>query len=353
MLPFAGNVVDTVSYMVAVLRRIETSLVCIEMRKIFFTLFAFLCGFSSASFASRDTPSCPDTPYILKTPPGYDHLRYAPAERERMYDGGSFVASVDGNDDDNGDGVGDYLVHPTWVAYEVKAYRSNRGSNYAPSFKRPKDWYRIELFDEERKFFGTNRRVDDSYDGMQRTLNRGHLAQRADANRLGEAYGCNTHVFANAVPQRTDLNQGIWLALENYVSSLANERLQLWVVTGSIYEKGKSIQTIGDVRRKKIPVGVPDKLFKVLFMETQGGVEVISFIYPNKYDYRPPSYLSGDCQKDQRYDHTPFIVSLADVEQETGLTFFPDSTIDLSEFKKQRASAMPAIDPKKAVGYCL
>lgn len=132
------------------------------------------------------------------------------------------------------------------------------------------------------------------------------MAQRADANRIGEAYGCNSHVFANAVPQKPELNQGIWLALENYISSLANQRGELWVVTGPIYEKGAPLETIGDTQRKEIPVAIPDKLFKVVFMEGDAGVEVLSFIYPNKYDKPPPNYLSGNCQRDQRYDHTPF-----------------------------------------------
>ncbi|MFC1336161.1 MAG: DNA/RNA non-specific endonuclease [gamma proteobacterium symbiont of Clathrolucina costata] len=297
--------------------------------------------------------NCPSTPYILQTPPGYDHLRYAPIEKERLYDGGSFVASVDGADDDNGDGENDYLVEPNWVAYHLKSYRSPRGSNYAPAYKRPRDWYRIPLFDEERKYYRTNKSIDNSYDGVGRVWNRGHLAQRADANRLGEEYGCNTHVFANAVPQKASLNQGIWLALENYVSSLANQRGDVWIVAGPIFEQGHPIETIGDQGRKEIPVAIPDEIFKVVFMEQESGVEVLSFIYPNKYEQEPANYLSGNCQRDQRYDHTPYIVSLSDVERATGLTFFGDVDMDLSEFKAIRATGLPSIDPENAVGYCL
>lgn len=316
--------------------------------------FVLLAGaFISLWASANETPTCPSTPYILKTPSGYDHLRYAPAESERIYEGGSFVASVDSYDDDDGDGSPEYLVQPSWVAFHLKAYHSSRGSNYAPSFKRPRDWYRIALFDEERKQFATNKRIDNSYDGVGNIWNRGHLTQRADANRIGEAYGCNTHVFANAVPQKAELNQGIWLGLENYISSLANQRGELWVVTGPIYEKGVPLETIGDTHKKEIPVAIPDKLFKVVFMESDAGVEVLSFIYPNKYHETPPNYLSGNCQRDQRYDHTPFIVSLFDVEQAAGLTFFSDVEMDLEQFKKVRATGLPPIEPKNAVGYCM
>lgn len=318
------------------------------------TVVLLASAFTSLWSSANETSACPSTPYILKTPNGYDHLRYAPAESERIYEGGSFVASVDSYDDDDGDGSPDYLVQPSWVATHLKAYHSSRGSNYASSFKRPREWYRIALFDEERKFYATNKQIDKAYKGVGKVWNRGHLAQRADANRIGEAYGCNTHVFANAVPQKAEFNQGIWLGLENYISSLANQRGELWVVTGPIYKKGEPLETIGDPLKKEIPVAIPDKLFKVVFMETDIGVEVLSFIYPNKFGSAPPKhYLSGNCQKDKRYDHTPFIVSLIDVEQATGLTFFSDIEMDLKQFKKKRATGLPSIDSKHAVGYCM
>jgi DNA/RNA endonuclease G (NUC1) len=316
------------------------------------TALALISILSPLAIANQ-TPKCPTTPYVLSTPADYDHLRYAPAETERLFDGGSFVASVDSYDDDNGDGTPEYLVQPSWVAVHIKSYQSSRGSNYAPGFKRPRDWYRIKLFDEERKQYSTNKRIDDSYDGVGRTWNRGHLAQRADANRMGEAFGCNTHVFANAVPQKSEFNQGIWLGLENYISSLANERGELWVVTGPIYEQDSELITIGETEKNEIPVAIPDKLFKVVFIESDRGVEVISFIYANKYDVAPSHYLTGNCQRDKQYNHTPFIVSLDDVEQATGLTFFSDLDMDLEEFKKARATQLPSISKSSVVGYCL
>ena len=319
------------------------------------TTVAILLALSTfpLSAISAEKKACPQTPYVVQTPAGYDHLRYAPFERERLYEGGGFVASVDGPDDDNGDGVGDYMVQPSWVSYHLKAYRSSRGSNYAPGYKRPSNWYRIALFDEERKHYKTNRSIDNSYDGIGKVWNRGHLAQRADTNRLGEEYGCNSHVFANAVPQNASLNQGIWLGLENYIGSLANQRGDVWIVTGPILDQNIDFEAIGEPHKKEIPVAIPDKMFKVLFMEQYNGVEVLSFIYPNKYDYLPENYLTGNCQRDKRYDHTPYIVSLSDVEKATGLTFFADINVDLSEFKKIRATGLPPIDPQNAVGYCL
>tara|TARA_B100000446_G_scaffold184352_1_gene206120 strand:- start:8049 stop:9011 length:963 start_codon:yes stop_codon:yes gene_type:complete len=314
-------------------------------------LFTLLSLVSVQQSTAQEVPKCPSTPYLIVSPGGYDHTRYAPSQQERLFDGGSFIASIDGEDDDNGDNVEDYLVQPTWVASHIKAYQADRPSGYAPAFKRPSPWYRLKFFDEEREYFKSKKRIDDSYRGVGNTWNRGHLAQRADANRIAPEYGCNTHVFANAVPQRASLNQGIWLGLENYISSLANQKGEVWVVTGPIFSKNSKLETIGDAG--EIPVPIPDQIFKVVFMESNAGVQVLSFIYDNKYDYTPPEYKSGRCQSDLRYDHTPFLVSLADVERATGLTFFGDIDQDLSDFKEQRASRLPALEADNHVGYCL
>ena len=83
---------------------------------------------STALYAGAS--SCPVKPYELSTPAGYDHTRYAPMPLERRYDGGSFVASVDGPDDDNGDGSGEYLVQPNWVASHIRAAPSDRPGNF-------------------------------------------------------------------------------------------------------------------------------------------------------------------------------------------------------------------------------
>ena len=296
---------------------------------------------------------CPENRYLLPNLQDYDHLKYAPAERERLYNGGTFISSVDSIDDDNGDGKEEYLVQPNWVAYHLKSFNSNRGSNYAPSYRRPKNWYRLKLFNEEREHYKTNQNVGNSYLGMGHVWNRGHLSQRADSNRITPEFGCNTHVFSNAVPQSPKFNRGIWQGMENYVSSLSNERGELWVVTGPVYEKEKIIQFIGEREKKEIPVAVPDKLFKVIFMESERGVEVISLIYPNKFDKLPTYYKEGNCQQDKQYDHTPYIVSLKDVEDATGLTFFSGFEMDLSEFKKIKATILPTVGDEYRVGYCL
>jgi endonuclease G len=230
-----------------------------------------------------------------------------------------------------------------------KAFTGNSRSGYPPGLKRPRDWYRIDLFDEERSFFGTRKRLDNSYDGIGRIWNRGHMAQRADANRINEKYGCNTHVFANAVPQKAEMNQGIWLGLENYVSSLANKLGSVWVVSGPIYNSLSVIETIGEREKNEIPIGIPDEIFKVIFIEENENLRVFSLIFPNKYKEIPKEFLTGRCSRDKQYNYTSFFVSLSEIEKKSNLEF------PISERywdKNLVAMGLPEIKRTEAVGFC-
>ena len=319
------------------------------MRKSLFLLLTI-----SLSVNAEKLEKCPSTPYLLPDAKNYHHMKYAPSHKGRLYDGKAFVASIDTKDDDNGDGIAEYLAQPEWVSVHLKAYHTERPSGYAPGFKRPGNWYKLSIFDEERKHYKTKKRIDNSYDGIGKIWNRGHLAQRADSNRISEEYGCNTHVFANAVPQAAKFNQGIWLGLENYVASLSNEVEELWVVSGPIYIPGQEIEYIGETEKHEVPVAIPDKMFKVIFVELKdgSGVQAYSLIYPNKFDELPEFYKTGRCSADKTYDHNPFLVSLAQVELEADIKFFPDVEMDLSAFKNIKAEYLPFLNEEHKVGYC-
>ena len=298
--------------------------------------------------------SCSGKGYDIVLPNGYDHTRYAPSPMERLYVGGAFIASVDGFDDDDNDGDSDLLAGPQWVAYHLKAYSgSTTSNNYAPGWDRPSKWYKAKIFDVEREYFQINKRIDDSYRGVGSTWNRGHLAQRADANRLSPEHGCMTHSFANAVPQAAKFNQGIWLGLENYIAGLANQKGELWIVTGPIYVDNSDV--IGDRdqsgKHTEIPVAIPEALFKVVFWEEANELKSLSFVYPNKAEYS--GYLTGRCSRDKLYDHRPFLTTLSDVENQTGLQFKTLSEGDRMMLASYKASSLPSISDQNKVGQCI
>lgn len=306
--------------------------------QIFFVSFA----------AAADNVRCQSKLYNLTVPEGYFHTKYAPAPIDRLYEDGAFVASIDGSDDNDslfqkGDVEGEYTLQPEWVAYHMKAYVKDDGmAGYAPGWKRPGTWYRADIFDEERAHFGEGDRVDASYAGVGRTWNRGHLAQRADANRLGPEYGCNTHVFANAFPQHAKFNQGIWLGLENYLAGLANQVGEIWIITGPVFTGVP--ETIGD--DDELPVSVPQAAFKIAVWEEEGNPKTLSFVYPNTYP--SPNYQSGRCYSDGEYDHQPYFTSIADIENLTRLTFpvFDD------QHKRKHTYELPEVAEMFRIGAC-
>ena len=130
-----------------------------------------------------------------------------------------FVSSFDSDDDDDGDGHQDFLAVPEWVAYELRGLSEVSGTLAEPdiSIHRPTDWYKsleLEFLWLEQPHVSKSR-VDNSYDGIGRIWNRGHLAMADHAQRFGHTGGfdtssknrteigwqssCNTHVFWNAV----------------------------------------------------------------------------------------------------------------------------------------------------------
>ena len=278
------------------------------------------------------------SPYPAAVTPNYDHDRYAPNEKEVIKRFGAYVSSFDRADDDNGDGAGDLLAVPEWVAYELKGVSPNAAGHYEEpdiSIKRPADWYKapgLSFLWTDRADV-TKKRIDNSYDGIGRVWNRGHLAMADHAQRMSWQASCNTHFFWNALPQAADMNQGPWRHLEDYTAAAANKFGRLWIIAGPVFEKDKAIGFIGEAKKGEVPVAVPHALFKVVVRETEGGnVDALAFFFPQAYEEDSagqPSPLetwvncSGAKKAGHVYDHRPRLTSVAKVEELTGLTFFP------------------------------
>lgn len=151
---------------------------------------------------------------------------------------------------------------------------------------------------------------------------RGHLAPAADMafsiKTMDESF-----YMSNMSPQRGEFNRGIWKDLESQVRSFAISEKDIYVVTGPILPKTKTI-TIGANK-----VTVPDAYYKVIYDRTPPE-KMIGFILPNK----------GSSKHLQE-----FTVTVDAVEQATGLDFFSElpqpqqeqleSTISTSAWKWQ------------------
>ena len=274
------------------------------------------------------------SPYPALVASDHDHQRVAPGPANLTKPFTAFFASFDDADDDDNDGVSDFRLNPEFVVYELRGVGPNGSGDYAEpaiSITRPTKWYTspelVPLVDAIPDV--TDRRIDDSYSGIGTIWNRGHLAMSDHGQRISAQASCNTHNFWNASPQAADLNQGPWQHLENYSAAASNKYRSVWVIVGPLYDPATPKLTIGDPNELKVEI--PDGFFKVIVHESPSGLDTLAFIFaqPNSLnsDGVPVPMASWvNCNRAASvgfvYDHRPNLVSIAEIEARTGLTFF-------------------------------
>jgi hypothetical protein len=277
-------------------------------------------------------------PYDSAPPPGYEHDRFDTEPKSRMFSYGPFTSSFETPEDERRGSP--YRAVPKWVSYEMHAMLDADGRpRHAEGATRPRTWYELEQtsFLWIGKDDVHHRGINASYVGFAREWNRGHLAARSHANRLGWQEGCNTHVFVNAVPQDAAMNQGDWEALENYAIALANKSGRAWTIAGPIFYPDRPVERIG--RSETVGVAVPHALFKVLAIEVNGRVEARAFVFRQddeaiRHQYRR---CSGTAQ--EAYDFSVYAVPMAEVEAQTGLHFFQALPAEQRRVIGQRSAA--------------
>ena len=314
---------------------------CIAVLSVLVMVFASGAGSGNAvaeKFTCKSNRGL--SPYPVQDTPGYDHARYAPSQGERIKRFGAYVSSFDGRDDDDGDGEADLLAVPQWVSYELKGLAPQADGSFEEpdiSINRPRDWYKapgLAFLWNDRPGV-RKRRLDNSYDGIGRVWNRGHLAMADHAQRISWQASCNTHFFWNAVPQAADMNQGPWRHLEDYTAAAANSFDRLWIITGPVFQKDRPVGFIGESSKGEVPIAVPHALFKVVVREMDDGtIAALAFLFTQRYaqgaDGQPrPTENWVNCNKarirQHVYDHRSRLTSVAEIEALTRLTFFPDA----------------------------
>lgn len=184
---------------------------------------------------------------------------------------------------------------PVWVAQHLTSHKVKGAAKRSNDFKPDADLEqgkRAELSDYKGS----------GYD-------RGHMAPAADMAWDEQAMS-ESFYLSNMVPQAgVGMNRGIWMELEKKVRRWAQQRGELYVYSGPIYEREP--KTIG-----RNHVAVPRYLFKVVLDPQQK--EAIAVIMPNE------KLNTGDMPR--------FLVNVREVEKQTGLDFF--STLPAAEQEK-------------------
>jgi DNA/RNA endonuclease G (NUC1) len=197
---------------------------------------------------------------------------------------------------------------PIWVSYEI-----DRGKPAETSQPRPSRWYTVQPL-VERKIAPTDASYATTITFRRANSNwyeRGHLAPKFLAERLGEAAARFTHNVVNAVPQRGRFNRGPWFELECKTGAWANEYGAVWVIAGPIFLNGHPAAWLAP--DGAMPVAIPDGLFKVVARKVSIGggdqYEILAFIYPQD----SPLY------EEQHWDDINWRTTVKRIEEVTGL----------------------------------
>ena len=143
------------------------------------------------------------------------------------------------------------------------------------------------------------------YDGANAAhdYDKGHQAPLASF--AGTVFWRSTNLLSNITPQKADLNQGAWVGLESAVRHAVQHLVELYVVTGPLYD-GTAMPGLPGTTEPHV---VPTRYWKVV--STRAG--------------RMTVFLFGQDtpRQDAHCDHRS---TLAEVELLSGLDLFPDAT---------------------------
>ena len=131
-------------------------------------------------------------------------------------------------------------------------------------------------------------------------VDRGHLVPAADLKWSGTAMR-QSFLLTNICPMHKALNEGGWAKLEEKVREWTARDSALLVFSGPIVSDNDTTLTGGRVK-------VPGVYYKVIMAPCVRPMRAIAFIYPN-------GYSGGRLRQ--------YAVSVDEVEQKTGLNFFP------------------------------
>lgn len=151
---------------------------------------------------------------------------------------------------------------------------------------------------------------------------RGHLAPAGDF-RFSRKMMSETFYMSNMTPQAPQFNRGIWKELEEQFRRWALRDNGLYVVTGPVLKPG--LPTIGQQNQ----VSVPQQFYKIA-------------LYCNKPEIRMIGFLLNNEGSSESLDQ--FVVPVSQIEQLTGITFFPKLPANLARDLKNRSRSQMVAD---------
>lgn len=142
---------------------------------------------------------------------------------------------------------------------------------------------------------------DKNYEYAKYGFERGHMCPAADQKWSPQAMK-DCFSMANMCPQDGDLNDGVWLTLENKGRDWAKRDGSVWIVAGPIYYESDTIK-LG-----AYGVRVPSAFFKAFLKYDGDNSRAIAFVFPN-------SLVTGNIKD--------YAMTIDELENELGYDFFP------------------------------
>ena len=142
---------------------------------------------------------------------------------------------------------------------------------------------------------------------------RGHMAPAADFTWSAQVMS-ESFYLSNMMPQNPGNNRGIWKYLEEQTRAIAMKYGDVYVITGTVYDK-TVVPTIGNV-------SVPNQIYKIVIDAKTG--RTLAYMFPNI--------------KLEVSDIDKYAVTVADIEQLTGIDFSPRIPANLKVKETQRTT---------------
>ncbi|NLG14429.1 MAG: DNA/RNA non-specific endonuclease [Lentisphaerae bacterium] len=186
---------------------------------------------------------------------------------------------------------------PVWCAYRLFSPPKNAKASERPG----------QFMVDDRTIAKV---TSDHYTGSG--FDRGHMApNNAIAICYGEKAQQQTFLMSNIVPQRHDLNAGLWKTLESKeLYAYAPRCKEIWIITGPIYPK-KIVRTMPS------GIPIPDAFYKIIVDQVDNQLRALAFIFEHNADKNKP------------LDH--FLASIDEIEERTGFDFFNELPAEVQD----------------------
>lgn len=198
---------------------------------------------------------------------------------------------------------------PNWVSWNLDSSWFGDAPRYRGAFiadtTLPDSFYRVRHSDYTAS----------GYD-------RGHMVRSEERTRNDED-NKSTFILSNILPQRPDLNRGVWLNLEYYCEDLCKkQKKELFIIAGGIFRTESRI---------KEKIAVPDSCFKIIVVLNEGEsaesitdtTSVIAVVMPNVNGIRNIPWSN-------------YVTTVRRIESSTGYDFLSNVSSSVQEIIENR-----------------